>query len=116
MGGNFGVTPTWVVPREEDFAVLITQSESFKKDYQLLDTNSIRVYDLTFTGVTDSIRNTIFAHRTSVTGPYDSFTWTSVPSYLNAGTTMTVRYVAKSYKEQPQARSWDIRLSFERDV
>ena len=116
MGGNFGVTPTWAVPREPRFAVLITPSESFKKDYQLLDTNSIKVYDLTFSGVTDSTRNSIIAHFASVTGPYDSFVWTSVPSYLNAGTTMTVRYMQNSYKEQPQARSWDIQLSFEKSV
>jgi len=116
MGASFGVTPTWVSPRAPVFAVLITPSESFKKDYQLLDTNSQGIYDLTFDGVLDATRNTIIAHYTGVTGPYDNFVWKSVPSYLNAGATMTVRYVLGSYKEEPRERSWQIKCSFEKDI
>ncbi|MFH1623545.1 MAG: hypothetical protein ABID54_00125 [Pseudomonadota bacterium] len=116
MGAAFGVTPTWVYPREPVYPVIITASENFKKDYQLLDDNSQDIYDLHFDGISDAVRNTIAAHRAGVSGGYDNFVWTSVPSYLNAGTTMTVRYVRGSYNEEPRARSWEINFAFEKDV
>lgn len=116
MGADFTWTPTWVTPRPPVFAVWITDSESFKKDYQLLDTNALRFFDLDFDGVSDSTRNSIIAHFNSVTGPYDSFVWTTVPSYLNSGTTMTVRHVENSYKEIPRERHWEITFSFEKVV
>ena len=116
MGGNFTVTPTWVTPRAPQYAVIITMSESFKKDYQVLDSNANKIFDLTFDGVSDTTRNTILSHYSSVTGPYDSFTWKSVPSYLNEGSSMTVRYKQGTYAEEPRERSWQIKFSFEEDV
>jgi hypothetical protein len=113
---DFTWTPTWVTPRAKQWPVLITQSESFKKDYQLLDTNSLNVYELEFDGVTDSTRNAILNHFTGVTGPYDSFWWSTVPSYLNIGSGVTVRYLPGSYQESPRARYWEITFSFEEDV
>jgi len=110
---DFTWTPTWVTPRAKQYAVLITPSESFKKDRQLLDTNSIDIYDLEFDGVTDANRNLILAHYSGVTAEYDSFWWSTVPSYLNIGSGVTVNYVANSYKENPKPRSWNIALSFE---
>lgn len=118
--------PSWVTPKAPVFPVLITPSESFKKDYQLLDSDAIWRYDLTFTGVSDSGRNAILRHYSGwsggaavgggATGPFQSFNWTSIPSYLNQSGSSTVRYVPGSYKESPKARSWDIRLTFEVDV
>ena len=113
MGANFTWTPTWATPRAPQFAVLITPTESFKKDYQLLDTNSINIYDLEFDGLLDATRNSIVAHFIGVTGAYDSFDWNTVPSYLDAGTTMTVRYLPGSYKERVESRHWEIKLAFE---
>ena len=118
MATSFQWTATWVIPRAKQWAVLITPSESFKKDYQLLDTNSIDVYDVRFDGVSDATRNSIVAHYNGqATGPYAAFEWATVPTYLNTGgTTMTVRYVPDTYKEEPQSRYWMIQLSFEKDV
>jgi len=110
---DFTWTPTYVTPRASVFAVLITPSESFKKDRQLLDTNSIDIYDLEFDGTTDANRNLILNHFSGVTGPYDSFWWSTVPSYLNIGSGVTVNYVPNSYKEDPDSRYWRIRLAFE---
>ena len=119
-------TATWVTPKEPQFAVIVTASESFKKDYQLLDSNAIWVYDLSFSGVSDSGRNAMMRHYTGwqsgnmvgggVTGPFEVFVWTSVPSYLSAGTTMSVRYVPGSFKEKPSPRHWDINMSFEKNI
>lgn len=125
-GPAFYWIATWVKPRTPQFAVMITQSDSFKKDYQLLDTNAVWRYDLTFSGVSDSGRNAIMKHYSGyhaaaqgggVTGPYEIFSWTSCPSYVNAPPGgMNVRYIGGSYNETPGERSWNIRLSFERDM
>jgi hypothetical protein len=110
---DFTWTPTWVTPRAPVYAVLITPSESFKKDRQLLDTNAINIYDLEFDGVSDANRNLILNHFSGVTGEYDSFWWSTVPSYLNIGSGATVNYVPGSYKEEVESRYWQIRLAFE---
>ena len=116
--GNYDFTwiPTWVVPRERAFAVSITLSESYKKDRQIIDTDSVDVYDLKFEGVLDATRNLIYAHFSGVTGPYDTFWWSTVPSYLDIGSGVTVNYVPGSYKEELKPRSWEISLSFEKVV
>ena len=116
MGANFSFTHTWATPVAPKYAVFITQSESFKKDYQLLDTNSIQKYTLRFDGISDSDRNLIVAHYSGVTGPYDSFSWTTVPSYLNEGGALTVRYVPGGYRERPSATYWTIDIIFEKNV
>ena len=117
---DFQWHPTWVTPRAKLYAVLVTPSESFKKDRQLLDDNSVDIYDLEFEGVSDTNRNAILAQYSGVSAEYDSFWWNTVPTYLNVGTSLasgysglTVNYVANSYKETPRARSWDIFLSLE---
>lgn len=125
-GPNFYWTATWCAPRTPKFSVIVTASESFKKDYQLLDSNAVWIYDLNFSGVSDSGRNAIMRHYTGwqsgsmvgggVTGPYEDFVWTTVPSYLSAGTTMSVRYVLGSFKEKPSSRYWDISMSFEKKI
>ena len=117
MARSFYWRPTYVTPVEPEFTVIITIADSFKKDYQLLDTNSMRMFDLSFSGVSDSGRNAIAKHHSSAaTGPYAVFAWTTVPSYLNSGSTLNVRYIAGSFKQEPQARSWDLSMSFEVDV
>ena len=116
MGANFTYIPTWVTPIAPKYAVIITQSESFKKDYQLLDTNSIQRYTLKFEGVSDTNRNLMIAHYSGVTGPYDSFSWTTVPSYLNEGASLTVRYSPGGYREKPDAAYWNIDITFEKNV
>ena len=116
MAYDFTWIPTWVTPRARRHAVEITRSENFKKETYLLDGNSLRVFDLEFSGVTDGVRNAISGHYSNVTGPYSSFEWTTVPSYLNAGTTMDVHYIPGSFREEPEARSWVMKMSFERDV
>lgn len=111
---DFDWYPTWVEPEKPDFSVLVTETENFKKDYQEISDSNTERFHLTFDGVSDSNRNSMRDHYTnSATGPLEFFTWTTVPSYLNSGTTMVVRYIKDSYKERPRPRYWEIELSFE---
>jgi hypothetical protein len=111
---DFTWYPTWVDPETISFSVSITECENFKKDYQVVSDSKTEVFNLSFDGVTDTNRNLINAHYvTSATGPLHYFTWTTVPSYLNSGSTMVVRYVKDSYKEKPKPTYWEIELSFE---
>jgi hypothetical protein len=111
---DFSWYPTWVEPETVDFAVSITVCENFKKDYQAVSDSELTRFHLIFDGVTDTNRNSMFSHyANSATGPLQYFEWTTVPSYLNSGTTMLVRYIKDSYKEKPRPRYWEIEMSFE---
>jgi hypothetical protein len=111
---DFTWYPTWVEPETVDFAVSITECENFKKDYQAVSDNRLKRFNLIFEGVLDSTRNSMAAHYTnSATGSLNFFEWTTVPSYLDSGTTMVVRYVKDSYDEKPRSRYWDIEMTFE---
>lgn len=116
MAANFTYIPTWVKPIAPQYSVEVTPSENFKKERLLVDTNAVQKFELEFKGVSDSDRNAIIAHYKSAYGPYDSFSWTTVPSYLNEGASMTVYYVEGSYREKAKARSWDISLTVEKEV
>jgi len=106
--------PTWVEPVPVNFPVLITECENFRKDYQIVSDVETGIFHLSFDGVTDANRNLMAAHYvSSATGPLNYFIWTTVPSYLNSGTTMVVRYIKDSYKEKPKSRCWEIELSLE---
>ena len=112
---DFTWYPTWVEPETIDFAVSITVCENFKKDYQAISDVELERFNLIFEGVSDANRNSMIAHYTnSATGPLHYFEWTTVPSYLNSGTTMMVRYVKDSYDEKPRSRYWNIECTFER--
>jgi hypothetical protein len=114
---DFTWYPTWVETEAPDFAVSITECENFKKDYQVIDGDKLETFNLTFDGILDSNRNSMLVHYTnSAIGSYNYFEWTTVPSYLDSGTTMDVRYVKDSYKEEVRSRYWYIECSFERQV
>ena len=113
---SFTWAPTWVYPVVPDVGVLESPDERFVKDHYLLHGNLDKTFDLVFSGVSDTGRNAIQTFYSNVTGPYYPFEWTTVPSYINEGTTMTVRFVDGSYKEEVQARYWNIECSFEKDI
>jgi hypothetical protein len=113
---DFLWTPTWVIPLVPDVGVSESPDDRYIKDYYQIHSNVEKMFDLVFEGVTDTIRNRISKHYSRVTGPYLPFIWTTVPSYINEGTTMTVRYVDRSYKEDVKSRYWTIEMTFEKDI
>ncbi len=113
---NFSWTPEYVYPEAPEFPVVITQSDSYKKNYQLIATTATERFTLYFKKASTATRNDILSHyNTTGYGNYASFSWTTVPTYIKSAASQTVRYI--SYKEEPiEAGLWDIWVGFEIDV
>jgi len=117
-GATFTFIPTWVFPEEPQFGVMITSTETMKKEYYLLSgSSSIDRYRLVFSGVSDAGYNGtggIRTHFRAQNGGYQSFKWATIPSYI-LSSSVTGRWVAGSLKETPNANYWDLELTFEHD-
>jgi len=112
------VTPTWVIPLDEDYNVTITQSENLRKTFDLLSATPVIGYRLLFNGVTDGQFAAILAHYRGVSGTFAAFTWNTVPSYIDGGggvgISMLGRWAGKP-KFTPKSKSWDVEMMFEKD-
>ena len=116
---DFSYTPQEVIALEPEYPVVITQSDSFKKNYQLIETTARERYLVIFKAIATSVRNNILTHwNTTGYGGYASFSWTTVPSYIKSGSAQTVRYVPGSYSEEFQDLSglYNVQFIFEIDV
>lgn len=113
------VTPTWVIPMEESYNVIKTQSETLIKTFDLMSVTPIVKFRLQWRGVTDGDFAAILQHYRDVSGTFAAFTWDCVPTYIDGGdglgVSMTGRWAGKpSFK--PKARSWDLEMVFEKDI
>jgi len=116
MASNFTVTPTWVHPIEPEFHNIISKSESMKKVYYNVSATSISVFHLVFEGLSDAQFTTVREHYNETSGGYEPFYWNTVPSYIESGNTSIYgRWVEKSFKQKPKAKSWNCEIDFERD-
>lgn len=116
---NFTWTPHMVIGLAPLFPNIITQTDSFAKNYQQLDTTAIEQFQLTFKSISTATRNSILSHyNTTGYGSYASFTWTTVPSHVKSGANQTVRYIPGGYKEfiADLTGLWDIEIIFEIDT
>lgn len=86
---NFTLIPQLVIPEEPNFPTIITQSEGMKKQYQSLSNTPNLRYKLIFKNISDVNFWTIYNHYYSCYGPYDSFSWTSVPDWIDLFTNDT---------------------------
>ena len=107
MANEFTWDPTIATEQAPEYANLITPSYKFKEQRLNLSSTPKRIFTLEFKHVNETIRGEILAHYVARYGGYDSFSWTSVPSYVSGASTKTCRYI--SYKETPvPPYSWDI--------
>jgi len=120
---DFTLIPTWVIPFAPEFHNIITQSESMKKNYQNLSSNPVMKFKLIFEKLGDTNFWTLHNHYYGRYGGYDSFSWQSVPSYIDTnqdgtpdGTDMTGRWVEGSFQFQPESRSWSAEIVFEKVI
>ena len=111
---DFTTATSEVVEISPDFHNVVTPSESMKKEYLNLSTTSLKRYDIKFNAQTTAVKDVILAHYNARYGGYDSFIWTSVPSYVNSGANLTGRWVDKSIKFTPIGyKRWNITIQFE---
>ena len=116
MGDFNSVTPTWVHPIETSYNVYSTQNPFAQKSYFLLSNIPRRRFKLMFSGVTDGDFAGILSHWQGVSGAYSSFTWTTVPSYIDGGgglgASLSGRWVGEP-KWIPKSNSWGAEMVFE---
>jgi|WetSurMetagenome_2_1015567.scaffolds.fasta_scaffold134164_2 hypothetical protein len=124
MASNFTTTPHQVIPEIPEYNTLVTQSEGMKKQFQSLSVTPIQRFRLIFKNLTNSVAMGIQNHYVSCYGGWDSFSWTTVPTYIDTdmtgtgdGTAMTGRWVEGSLKMTPLAATrWDVELTFEKSI
>jgi len=113
---DFTLIPTWVKPLPSKFYNVVTKSESGKKEYQNISTTPTKQFELKFQGLSDTDYDSLRAHYEARYGGYDSFSWQSVPSYIESGANMTGRWKDKSLKAKARATCWDVTIIFEKDT
>ena len=113
-GEDFTWTPKFpVTPVTPVFNTLETQNESFKRQIQLLDSNTIETFELPFGDVAYSgetnCRVSLHDHFIDQNFKYTPFSWTSVPDYI-ASSPFNVRY--EDYQEVPDVNGevWNIKI------
>ena len=119
-----GVTPTWVQPLEPMFHNIVTEAESQKKNFMNLSGSTPIVrYKLTWTNLSDTKFWLLHKHYYDQKGGYSKFACKDVPTYIDTdmngtvdGTDVTVRYVDGSFTFTPNAKSWDVGVTVEKDV
>jgi len=113
---DFSLKPTWVEPESPEYHNVITKAESYKKVFTNISTTPTRIFKLKFDGLSDTDYATLKTHYEGRMGGYDSFSWTSVPAYIDSGTSKTGRWVDGSLKATPQAKHWEVEIQFEQEV
>lgn len=116
-GANFTLTPNEVIPLEPEYHTIITPSEAMKKEYLNISTTPIERYQLNFSKLSNTDKELLLTHFKDNSGGYYPFSWTSVPSYIGGGTSMTGRWVIGSLKMSPVWRKyWACQITFEKAV
>jgi len=118
---DFTLVPTLVVPDEPEFNNLETPSESMKKNYLNLSSTPILRYKLIFEGMSNTNFWALHKHVYDRYVGYDSFSWQSVPAYIDTdmdgtpdGSNLTGRWVKDTFKFDPGPDSWDAEIVFEK--
>ena len=108
-------------PISPEYAEVISESEVFKRQIQLLSVTPLEKFELDFgeipaSGVT-ICRDNIRAHYNAQLNRYYAFYWTGIPSWLSA-TSIHVRY--ESYEEKPIPKAngtvWQVKLVFRKEI
>lgn len=113
---DFTLKPVWVKPVKREFHNIETKTESFKKHRMNISSLPTKIWKLKFEGMSDADYATLLAHYDARLGGYGSFSWQSVPSYIDSGTNKTGHWVDGSLKPDPAAKFWDVEIQFEEDV
>jgi len=120
---DFTLSPTWVDVLEPEYANVITETDTMKKDYQNLSTTPLEQFVLRFEGLSDANAEVLYEHYKGRYGGYDAFAWlnANIPAYiidiLDLGSSnLSGRWVPGSLKLTPKARSWNAEITFEKQI
>jgi len=100
-GEDFTMAPSEVVELEPEYNNIITPTESMKKEYLNLSATALQKYKITFNVLTTANKDTLLTHFKANYGEFHSFTWKSVPSYIESGANITGRWVTGSLSITP---------------
>lgn len=113
-GSPFSETPNLVETVEPVYNNVETQTESMKKEYFNLSTTPLERFRLTFNVRDDAERDVILDHFNDQLGSFYSFSWQSVPDYVNSGANITGRWVQGSLNMTAISGKWKVTIDFEK--
>ncbi len=114
----FSGVPQYTYPQAPEFAVRTTRSKNFKVVRSILDDVPIKKFVLWFRVQTTAERNVLLAHYIGQYGAGQTFTWDSVPNFVDSGVNKTVAYDEQDgYHEDPLVKGyWNVWLTFVEDI
>lgn len=114
-GSPFTVVPNVVITIEPEYNNVQSKTESMKKEYFNISSNSVDKYQLEFKVLSDAGRDVILDHFNDQSGGYHNFSWQSVPSYIGSGANITGRWIQGSLKMTQNSNKWKIMINFEKE-
>jgi hypothetical protein len=95
-----------------EYAIYVTDTDSFKKESLLVDLDPRRQWELFFPNVEQPDFSDMVEHYETQHGPHYPFEWTSTPMWLDDGAAIEVRYV--SFTAKPHSvKLWEIQIVLE---
>lgn len=86
---DFTLVPQSVIPHEPDFTTFITPGVGVNKQYNGVSSTPTEQYELIFKALSRADFRTLYNHYYECLGDYDSFSWTTVPDYIDTSTNGT---------------------------
>jgi hypothetical protein len=115
-GSAFTLEPHEVITIDPEYHNVITTAESMKKDYQNQSVTPTEKYKLIFKYLTNANRDVLLNHYKDQKSGYNSFSWQSVPSYIDSGVNKTGRWEEGSYNNEIAGTMWRCEIIFETEV
>lgn len=117
-GDAFTYTPQEVIPLPPVYNTEQTQSDGMKKEYFELDDTPVERWKLKFKGASGSTWRAVLDHYKDQSGGYHSFSWQTVPAYIDAAQANKTGRWVKGSISQPRPVGpdiWDFEITFEKE-
>ena len=122
-GENFTLMPTWVIPEAPKYNIIVTQTESMKKEYFQLGDTPVEAFIFKFDGLSDTNFKVLYDHYKSQSSGYALFSWINayIPEYVKVLLGITIgdlsgRWGKDSFKFKPKPKHWTAEILFERSI
>ena len=112
---NFDFTAHEIDEGPPVYNTVITKMEGLRRKARVKSSEPDRTFKLKFNGQTDTEKNAIKAHYDSQYGDGDPFYWTTVPSDIDSGTNIYVRYKSISF-DKIMNNIHEISIEFQEEI